>query len=295
MNDKDMLKLYFRLKEDYLLVFGDNSKRISMNPIKTVNVLTRQMGVATERLTYLSAQTTNGYYGIKEIYVNDETGEYEESVSVWRHNKHITFLNKGITTLRCGAMTAAAIYIMNQVMGLKIKKVGFIGNGRTNLMNARFIKLVFGVEHFVIRGSHKDLAKNEQLFSEIAQTEVDGYDDLRLLNECDVVVVTTSNYEREFMYSTEQLSKPKLIIVLDCGYTLDESFRKECQSFTDYPEQLEHEYRDEFVFDTDHYEMHNLAHYYMAEEGGSVCVYLHGIGFADITTTEMVMTGEITL
>lgn len=295
MNQDSMKKLTYRLREDYLSVFSNRKSQSEMNPIKIVNVLKRCDGVATERLTYLPARTVNGNCGIKEIYVNDETGAYEEQINLRIGEIKYAFLDKGITTVRCGAMTAVAIDLINRVYETDIKKVGFIGNGRTNLMNARFIKTIFNPESFVIRGSHKDRGKNSDSFNLILPTEVDDTDDMKLLNECDVIVVTTSNYESKYMINAETLCKPKLIIVLDCGYTLDESFRKSCLSFTDYPLQMEHEYSDEFPFDNGKYVIDCLANYKNIDKEKRTCVYLHGIALADITTAEMLAKGEIEL
>lgn len=295
MNEESMRKLFERLLTDYLCYFDDSVIKASINPVKVVNILKRKNDVATETLTYLPARTKNGFCGVKEIYVNDETGEYGEMISVRGEGKKHMLIDQGITPVRCGAMTAVAIHIVNQLYNADIKKVGFIGNGRTNIMNARFVKAVFGAESFVIRGSFKNRGKNLKIFNEIAPTVVDDSDDFRLLNECDVVIVTTSNYEKDHMINAAELSKPKILIVLDCGYMLDESFRKSCNSYTEYPEQMNHEYSEEFPFDSERYDMHNLAEPLTGSKEDRTCVYLHGIGFADITTAEMLIKGEITL
>lgn len=295
MNEKSMRKLFERLLTDYLCYFDDPVIKASINPVKVVNILKRENGIATETLTYLPARTKNGFCGIKEIYVNDETGEYGEMISVRGEGKKHVLIDQGITPVRCGAMTAVALHISNQLYNLPMKKIGFIGNGRTNLMNARFIKAIFGSESYVIRGSYKDRGKNHKAFNEIAPTAVDDTCDMRLLNECDAIIVTTSNYEKDHMISAAELSKPKILVVLDCGYTLDESFRKSCNSYTEYPEQINHEYSEEFPFDNERYDMHNLAEPLIGSKEGRTCVYLHGIGFADITTAEMLIKGEIEL
>ncbi len=299
MNVNSMKKLTYRLREDYLSVFSKDMPET--NPIKMVNVLKRCDGIATERLTYLPARTTKGYCGIKEIYVNDETGEYEETIRLRGNERSrgnegkFEFVNRGITTFRCGAMTAVAIDLINQVYQKDIKTVGFIGNGRTNLMNARFIKAIFNPEGFVIRGSHRERDKNKDCFDAILPTIVDDTHDMFMLNKCDVVVVTTSNYEYEHMVTATELYKPKMIIVLDCGYTLDESFRGSCLSLTDYPAQMKHEYSDEFPFDRKEYAIGSLVDSNKIDRERRTCVYLHGIALADITTAEMIAKGEISL
>ena len=79
--------------------------------------------------------------------------------------------------------------------------------------------------------------------------------------------------------------------MLDCGYTLDESFRNEIDSFTDYTEQINSDYYDEFPFDEHRYVMRQMVED-KDDIGNRVCVYLHGIGFADPTIAEMKVCEE---
>ena len=83
------------------------------------------------------------------------------------------------------------------------------------------------------------------------------------------------------MISTAELSEPKLIIALDSGYLLDESFRAECDSYTEYVEQMRTYYDEEFPYDAKHYDIEQIYDNIRTDNRRSV-VYLHGIGLADI-------------
>lgn len=284
----DILTAYKRLKEDYEFAFETPKKREKYCPIKKVNNLKYVNGASVERKTLLPATTINGNYGEKEIYVNDETGAYEETVFVDFGNSKQTFENQGITTFRCGIMTCIAISRFYKKMNISFEKVGFIGCGRTNIMNCKTINEIFGIGSAIIRGSSKNYSKNICKFNEIVNTTADKTNDMSLLNECDVVVVCTSNFEEKNLISTKELYKPRLIIVLDCGYALDESFRLEVKSYTDYKEQIDSDYFDEFPFDKQHCDMKQMVQDdYDVSGNDRVCVYMHGIGFADIEIAEM--------
>lgn len=284
----DITVAYNVLKAGYEKAFASAENRKKYCPIKEVDNLKRIDGVSVERRTVLPATTINGNTGKKIIYVNDETGGYEETVEITIDGKPYTFVNQKITTFRCGIMTCVAISQFTDRMKLSFDKVGFIGNGRTNQSNCRALAEIFKTRRAVIRGSKGNYGKNRDMFQKIVPTEVDDTPSMEKLNKCDIVIVTTSNYEPENLISTEQLYGPKLLIVLDCGYTLNESFRSNAVCYTDYKEQIESDYEDEFPFDKKRYDLHQLVEDdYDIAKGDRVCVYLHGIGFADVTTAEL--------
>lgn len=285
----DFVKTYELMRDAYEQAFSTTEKRAMYCPVKDIKPLKRVDGIVVESMTKMYGTTLNGNYGEKWIYVNDETKECSENVFIETEG-HTVVLDKSkpITPFRCGIMTCVAIWQFIGRMLLSFNSVGFIGCGRTNLMNCKAIYEVFGLRKAVIRGSHRDYGKNASEFNKIVPTCVDFTDDMRLLNRCDVVVVCTSNYEKSYLIDTTTLWRPKLIIVLDCGYTLDESFRNEAISYTDYKEQIMPEYRDEFPFDKDVHQLRQLVEDMDRTYDKRVCVYLHGIGFADVTIAEMI-------
>lgn len=286
----DITTAYEVMNAAYKWAFLNAKRRRYYCPIKKVTNLKRVNGISVERRTILPAKTLNNHEGEKIIYVNDENGGYKERVRV----DDLVFENKGITTFRCGIMTCVAIAQFVDRMNLSFDNVGFIGCGRTNLQNCKAINEVFHIGTAIIRGSDKNRGKSREKFADVINTLVDDTEDMTLLNKCNVVVVCTSNFEKQYTISTDTLYEPRLIIVLDCGYTLDESFRVNADSFTDYAEQINSDYDDEFPFDDRRYKMRQ-----MVEDDGKlrnrVCVYLHGIGFADITIAEMMSRGELML
>lgn len=288
----DITTAYNRLKRDFETAFSTPENRAKYCPIKKVDNLKRVNGVSVERRTVLPATTISGNSGKKIIYVNDENGGYEETVEITIDGEPYKFVNQKITTFRCGIMTCVAISQFVDKMKLNFKKVGFIGNGRTNQSNCRAIAEIFKIRRAVIRGSEGNYGKNLDKWQQIVPTEVDDTPRMDKLNECDVVVVCTSNFEEKNLINTQDLYYPKLLIVLDCGYTLDESFRIDADCYTDYREQIYSDYDDEFPFDSKRYDLHQLVEY-DGPVGKRVCVYLHGIGFADVTTAELKATKAI--
>lgn len=284
----DITLAYEEMLHAYQHVFSSKSARMHYCPIKSVLNIKRVHGVSVERRTVLPAKTLDDVCGEKVIYVNDETGKYTETVRVGG----VTYENKGITTFRCGIMTCVAISLFASRMNISFDNVGFIGCGRTNLQNCKAIHEIFHIGTAVIRGSYKNRAKNIDKFSEVVNTIVDDTNDLSVLNKCDVVVVCTSNYCKEHMISSNDLYAPRLIIVLDCGYTLDESFRANADNFTDYTEQICSHYEDEFPFDSKRYKMRQMVED-KSKVKDRVCVYMHGIGFADVTIAKMICEGKI--
>lgn len=192
------------------------------------------------------------------------------------------------TPIRCGLMTCIAIEEACKMLKLPSKNlsVGFIGNGNINQHNARAIQLIFGLKRCVIHGSANNRGKNKDKFH---KAEIDH--NYELLNECDVIVSCTSGCDGKDMISIEKLSKPKIFIALDGGYTLDESFRRECDCFSDYVEQQEKYYEEEFAFDRKKYKLKQLCRDTVLEKT-SVCVYLFGIGFADAVIAEVMYNGK---
>lgn len=272
----EMKSVFERVVNGFDKYMGTSEVRSFHCPIKTISNLKMIDGVSVERQSKLIGNINDGFSGYKEIYVNDLTGEYRERVIL--ENGEV-LENQGVTTYRCGLMTCLAISKFN----IDFKSVGFIGNGRTNIQNCKAITEIFGKKAIIIRGSAKDRGKNAIGYMNACSNYVyvDDSEDLELINQCDIVVVCTSSYKKEDMVSTAQLSNPKLIIALDSGYLLDESFRKECDSYTDYVEQMNAYYDEEFPYDIEKYPLKQL-HDNIPTDGIRSVVYLHGIGLADI-------------
>ena len=272
----DMQSVFEKVVDGFDRYMGTSELRSFHCPIKTISNLKMIDGVSVERQSKLIGNLNDGFSGCKEIYVNDLTGEYRERVTLVNGE---VLENQGITTYRCGLMTCLAISKFN----IDFDSVGFIGNGRTNIQNCRAITEIFGKKKVVIRGSERDRGKNKIGYMSACSNYVyvDDSEDLELINQCDIVVVCTSSYKKEDMVSTAQLNNPKLIIALDSGYLLDESFRIECNNYTDYKEQINAYYDEEFPYDSMRYTMMQLSDECRYSRGRSV-VYLHGIGLADI-------------
>ena len=272
----DMKSVFERVVDGFDKYMGTSELRSFHCPIKTISNLKMIDGVSVERQSKLIGNLNDGLSGYKEIYVNDLTGEYRERVTL---DDGTVLENQGITTYRCGLMTCLAISKFN----IDFDSVGFIGSGRTNLMNCRAITEIFGRKEVIIRGSERDRGKNKIGFMSACSNYVyvDDSEDLELINQCDIVVVCTSSYKKEDMISVAQLNNPKLIIALDSGYLLDESFRTEYDSFTDYVEQMNAYYDEEFPYDEKRYDFIQLSDDCRSHQGQAV-VYLHGIGLADI-------------
>lgn len=240
-------------------------------------------GVATKTETVMEATTSNGTFAQKVITIDDLTGRVSEVFSVIDSDdqKHV-FHDAGLTRYRCAEMTVAAIKMLFRSVPAK---VGFIGTGKTNLANCIAIKNAFGVDDIVIRGSKRNLVKNAGDFMTVCKSvKVDTSDDFLLLNACDIVVVCTSSYRRSECISADILSKPRLIVCLDCGYYLDETFRESRTSYTDFVDQIERHYFDEFPFDSRQHSFVQMKDLNTGCENS--VVYLYGVSIADAVAAE---------
>ena len=252
---------------------------------KEVKCLQRNnCGAASITITRMGAKTNNGTDAVKYIYIDDNASKTDEHITATTKSGHYVFDNCNLTGYRCSEMTAMAISMLYG----RPRKVGFIGTGKTNLLNAITVCKRFGIEEMVIRGSKRNLAKNMGEFMTVFDdVKVDASHDMNLLNKCDVVIECCNNCRKEELLSSDMLRGPKLIVALDCGFLLDESFRANRVSFADWPEQLENHYNEEFVFDKDFHSFHQMRYDHEPYEKG--VVYLYGIAISDAVAAERVI------
>lgn len=272
------------LNRQYRTLMAKQSSIDNYIPIKDVKVIKTANGVPTITKTLMRGTTLTGYAVEKAIKIDDELGETSELEILYDTNGNLvdTHDNDGFTALRCGTMVCVALDEGCHMLGMKARnlKIGFIGNGKINIEVAKVINSVFGISFCVVHGSLKNRGKNQKKFP-CAYVDCD----CSLLNECDVIVSCTSGCDGRDMISTKMLPNPKLFIALDTGYLLDESFRKECDSYTDYVEQLDIYYKDEFIFDKDRVPLKQLCRDKEMSKD-RLCIYLFGTGFADAVIAE---------
>jgi len=287
---------FLELRSDYRRAAGHGEKKLDeYSPIKEVSVLNTVGGVPSETLTHMHGKAIEGYTIDKTIYVNDEKNQTDDDVILLdpHHDVIEHYHNDGLTRLRCGLMTCVALSEAMRLMKMHhLTRVGFIGNGETNIKNAECISDIFDVHDFVIRGSSRCRSKNIDRFARFGTVTVDDTDDLSLLNTCDAVVSCTSTVLRTDQISTKVLSKPRIMIALDTGYLLDESFRRECESYADDVDQLEAYYHEEFIFDEGHVNLKQLETDTTVDKD-RICVYMFGISFADAEVALMRHTHKI--
>lgn len=253
---------------------------------KSVKCLRRnQQGAATHTKTLMSAKTINGTSVNKSIEIDDITGKVNEEIIAEARNCHLYKL-KGcnITGYRCAEMVVMAITMMYGTP----KKVGFIGTGKTNLLSMIAIEKRFNINQFVIRGSKRNLIKNIGEFLTVSNRVIaDTSEDMRELNSCDVVIECCNNCDESELIQANELSEPKLIIALDCGFLLGETFREERENFCDWPEQLEAHYKEEFVFDKNFHKFKQMS--FDHEKYDKATVYLYGTAIADAVGAEKII------
>ena len=275
----DSLKM---MRENYIRAFGGKYDT-EMCPIKDVEVDERDAaGIVTASTGFLRGLTIDGVSSLKKIYTNDVNGKAEEILDIReRDGSEHEYRDLALTRYRCSLMT---VFAMEQLMRKKPKNVGFIGTGRTNLANCIGICERFSPVGIVIRGSKRNVDKNIGDFLLVnGKTKVDDTEDMIHLNACDTVIICTSATRREEMISANLLMGPDLIIVLDSGYYLDESFRKTRDNYSDSPEQLEAHFRDEFPWDEKDYTFKTLLD---KRDARKCTAYLYGIGLADAVAGE---------
>lgn len=248
--------------------------------VKTVRA--NHEGIATYTVTHMKGETVDQTFAHKVISIDDDVSMTKETFEVRSNdNRWFAFEDCGLTRYRCAEMTSLAIKL---VYPNKLKRVGFIGNGPTNLLNCIAIKRDFGVNSIVLRGSPRNYAKNVGDFMTVCkEVSVDTSEDMRLLNECDIVVVCTSSCTKDAVISHGDLKGPRLILTLDSGFYIGESFRTHRTSFSDFPEQIMAHYADEFPFDE---EVHQFEYMRKLEDGEEAVVYLYGVSIADAVAAE---------
>lgn len=287
---------YEKLKHDYELAAINFETLNHFSPIKKVRVLSSLHGIPSVTYTQMHGEALDGFSIDKIIRVNDETCSTDDDVILHDKPHHVAerFHNVGLTRLRCGLMTCVALEEAMKLLHInKIHRVGFIGNGKTNLQNAACIHDLFGVSDFIIRGSLRNRSKNLKDFQNITTTVVaDETEDCSLLNTCDAIISCTSTCDPADQLSTTVLSTPKIFIALDTGYLLDESFRRDCEAFSDDVPQLNAYYHEEFIFDHKHYPLKQLVKDTEIEKP-RICVYMFGISFADAEVAEMLYRHEV--
>lgn len=280
---------YEELKKQYHYVLMKSEKQKYM-PIKEVFVIGKINGVATITGTHMEGTTLNGLKVKKHIIVDDEESKTHEDVFLYDAIGKLIdeHHNDNFTPFRCGLMTCIAIEEACKLLKLPCEKlsVGFIGNGNINQHNAKTIQSIFGLGRCVIHGSANNRGKNKDKFP---KAEIDH--NCELLNECDVIISCTSGCDGKDMIDIKQLTKPRIFIALDGGYTLDESFRRECDCFSDYIDQQEEYYEEEFPFDENKYKLKQLCRDTVLGKS-RICVQLFGIGFADAVIAEAMYNGK---
>lgn len=289
INEDSLRRAYNRIKELYS---GGNrmqnsNYRMEHNPVKQAFEIAGMDGCVLKSTNVMYA-TLDGSNITKVISIDDVTGISNETI-VYTDKYLNTYIkqNVGLTPLRCGIMATLAAdlncNIISNTNGFNTK-VGFIGNGKINQKTMEVLNILFGLDSCVIRGSEKDRAKNKEKFESIvSDVTVDDTDDLSILNQCDIVFCCTSSYRKEDMISKDKLMKPRLLVVQDSGYILDESFRKDFwrNNYTDHEEQLYEHYKDEFPYD-------RRRRYFptMHCKTGRSAVYLYGVAIADLIVFE---------
>lgn len=270
---KSYQKLYDFISTDFEECMKSKEDRLKYCPFKTIMELENDdCDIATVTFSSMPSIDKHGNYGCKTIYVNDETGEYKETYTL--NGKEINY--DGLTILRCAMVNKMII----DMLGFEERiKIGFIGNGRINYKTAEVLE---NIGTMVLRGSPRNPTKNFSKFSNIGYCKIDNrFEDL---SECDVVIVCTNSYEKSNLISTDML-KCNTLIVLDCGYIIDESFRNEYDNFSDYPEQLESNYEHEFPFDKSNHKFKSIFDESF-KSSRKKCIYVHGTAITDLSTAK---------
>lgn len=281
-------RIYDKLKYEYLRAATNGSSFLKSNPSKQSLVLKyAQEDVPELFVNVMAAKLSDGTCGAKVIRVDEKTGNTTSYTTVYKPDGTAMIVESAdLTRLRCGMMAAlsAEFYLGRSALNSETR-VGFIGNGRTNIKTAQVFFELFGIRKFVICGHPSFPARNYDKFIEYGNVEVasrdNGYEPLR---KCDIVISCTNTVSECDILEYEQLKGPKLFISQDGGYIFGESFRKECGTFSDHPTQLLHAAPHEFPWDKG--ELSVVFPIEMLEKlpvsDKVPAVYLYGIALADV-------------
>ncbi len=279
-----VVSTYRRLKDEYRAIPDGELDKVCPSKITVDARPGFNKGQWQLPLTAMAAKLSDGTAGVKAVLLNENTGDMTAYTSVFYTDGSSKVVNSiELTRYRCALM--AALATDGRVNLQKGSKVGFIGSGRINLYTAKVFNILFGVEDFVIAGSKDHPMKNFEEFSQLGFTRVDcRANQFRFLRTCDVVIsATTATAEAEII-EFDKLSGPSLFIAQDSGFIFGESFRHNCNSFSDSPSQLFNHWHNEFPWDitlkTGSLPVADLNA--TGCDGRPSAVYLYGIALADV-------------
>jgi hypothetical protein len=268
----DIKKTYERLKEEYYALSWQDPHSV-MPPKATIHAVPEKEdngGLWMKRFTTMSARLLDGTVGSKTIYVDEESGDMKSTTILYSPDGMMKAVNSdGLTRTRCALMAALSIERFFTPESIKHLVIGFIGNGRINNETERVLRELFGAKQF------KYKARNGCFIN---------FDDV------DVVISCTTSDSQEDQISFGIAPNASLYIAQDTGWLLDQSFRANCISYSDYPDQIMAHYKNEFPWDSGKYSFKPLYRISEEEEAQEyllpVAVYLYGVAIADVVVAE---------
>lgn len=187
-----------------------------------------------------------------------------------------------LTNIRAALMACLVVI----KAGVTPEVVAFVGTGNINQLTAKFMRELFGSQHFLLLNSKANPDKGFSPFKEVGEVEI--CKSIQELSQADVLICCSNNIDRGSLHnefegdlcSTESYTHFPLTITQDSGYTLGDKFRQRCELYTDDYYQLNLHLADEFPFDEELPNYHRSILHDNVFLPANVCLY--GLGSADV-------------
>lgn len=267
----NLLHIIEDLKREY--VYAEQHMALNSHgphPIKNCDVLsTYPNGTASVYTNSMYARLSDGSFGTKLIYVNEETGFSGGRVVAYHKSGTLKAdMDCGILTqIRCGLMAALCLeyFIEKQDQPPNIL---IVGTG----------KLGSGI-YSVIKDYGNIYARNTSGFVALPNQDKrvpsDGFD---------VVITATTASEKEELVTLDDYPRANLFISFDGGYYLGPQFRdmNRFQVLADHPAQIREHFDGEFPWDSYVPSFGTLTNIGQSRKPDTV--HLFGVAMADVYT-----------
>lgn len=241
----DLISVIDDLKKEYehaVHYMGSNHE--GAHPVKSSDILEYYPNKTAKAYTNaLYARLSDGSFGSKTIYVNEETGVTSGWCMAASKDGVVkaSIESSWVTQIRCGLM--AALCLNYRFGGEAISpRIAIVGKGKIASGVFSVIKNLGRITVVRKNGTAQHYNKFTGHWEEVI---------LDKLVKFDVVISCTSEYEKENVIAADKFPDAKLFIAFDSGYYLGPEFRtaENIWSCADHPKQLTAHFHSEFPWD----------------------------------------------
>jgi hypothetical protein len=297
-----LVPLTERMWNEYSFFVDDHD----VNPPKQSIMLASPKDDVWKFVNIMGAKLSNGRFGSKTVYVNEETGQIGGDVLYYDADGDLLarYPARIITPFRCGIMTAMCLSLRELE---RERIVSMIGMGEIGVATVNIIRMMhnaLGIDQIRMLGTPRNPVKN--LNRIIYKSRHDNcpkpffvYSQEELAGSTSLVTATNNTREEALIHLSNFPYPPIETVSHDTGWMLAGSFRRWRRNFTDHTGQLWPIIDKEFPFDDReanikmHAGVRDLP--WLADLGPTEysSTYLYGIALADLVVAEALHTSDI--